>query len=82
MAIDESAALKTGSGAAAGDACLEMFYECQRGCGPTPGAANPACIKYCEEQVLAKCRAGGSAAKGQSIKPGGVKGGIKAGPTR
>jgi hypothetical protein len=60
-----------------GDACLEQFNECQRGCGPSPSTANPACMKYCEEQVLAKCRSGqgtGAAVKGR-VKPGAVQGG-------
>lgn len=66
----------TGSGTSDG-ACTEMFHECLRGCGP-PGS-NLACEKYCEEQVLAKCKAGG-AARGSVVKPGTVKPGIKAAP--
>jgi hypothetical protein len=37
-------------------------------------------MRYCEEQVLAKCRAGGAAVKSQTIKPGAVNGGLKAAP--
>jgi hypothetical protein len=76
-------ALKAGEGGTTGDACTEMFHECQRGCGPSPSTANPGCMRYCEEEVLAKCKAGGAAAKGQTIKPGvGVKGGVKAAPAQ
>ena len=79
--VDEAMALKAGEGGTTGDACTEMFHECQRGCGPSPSTANPGCMRYCEEEVLAKCKAGGAAAKGQMIKPGvGVKGGVKTAP--
>lgn len=79
LAGREAAALRAGAGGAADGACMEAFQECQRGCGPSPSTANPACLKYCEEQVLARCKAGGgAAAKGQTIAPGAVKGGVKA----
>jgi hypothetical protein len=68
-------ALKAGAGGTSGGPCMESFYECLRGCGPTPGS-NPACEKYCEEQVLAKCK-GPAAAKGRVTTPGAVKGGVK-----
>jgi hypothetical protein len=81
--VDEAMALKAGAGGTSGDACMEAFQECQRGCGPSPSTANPDCMRYCEEEVLAKCKAGGAAAKGQTIKPGvGVKDGVKAAPAQ
>jgi hypothetical protein len=59
-ASDEALAVKAGGAGTSSDgACMEQFHECQRGCGPSPSTANPACLKYCEEQVLAKCKAGG-----------------------
>ncbi|MGH6736494.1 MAG: hypothetical protein ACRECX_10510 [Methyloceanibacter sp.] len=80
LAGREAFAVKAGGAGTSGDACMEAFNECQRGCGPSPSTANPSCMRYCEEEVLAKCKAGGgSATKGQTIKPGvGVKGGLKA----
>jgi hypothetical protein len=67
-------------GSVSGDACTEMFHECLRGCGP-PGS-NPPCETYCEEQVLAKCRGSGAAAKGNAVKPGAVQGGVKTAPAQ
>jgi hypothetical protein len=60
-----------------GDACTENFHECLRGCG-APGS-NPACERWCEENVLAKCKAG-AAAKGGAVKPGAVKPSVKTAP--
>jgi hypothetical protein len=77
-ALPDRSATATKAGGPTGDACLEKFHECQRGCGPTPGTADPQCMRYCEEQ--AKCRAGGAAVKSQTIKPGAVNGGLKAAP--
>jgi hypothetical protein len=73
-------ATKAGGVGETDGACLEKFHECQRGCGPSPGTADPQCMRYCEEQVLARCRAGGAALKSQAIKPGAVNGGLKATP--
>ena len=67
----------TGGGASDG-ACTEKFHECLRGCGPS--GSDPECERYCEVRVLARCRAG-AAIKGSAVKPGAVKGGMKA-PTR
>ncbi len=67
-------ALKAGAGGATDGPCMEMFHECLMGCGP-PGT-NPACEKYCEEQVLARCKAG-AAVKGRAASPGAAKGTVK-----
>ena len=64
----------TGAGGATDGPCMAMFHECLRGCGP-PGS-NPACEKYCEEQVLARCKAG-AAVKGRAVSPGAAKGTVK-----
>jgi hypothetical protein len=77
VAAENAMALKATESGTSDGACTEMFHECLRGCGP-PGS-NLACEKYCEEQVLAKCKAGG-AARGSAVKPGTAKPGIKAAP--
>jgi hypothetical protein len=79
-AAGEAWAVKAGGTGGTDGACLEAFHECQRGCGPSPSTANPACLRYCEEEVLAKCKAGGgggaAAVKGGIAKPT-VKGTLK-----
>ena len=77
LVATEAHALKSNN--SSGDACTEAFHECLRGCGPKPGS-NLACEKYCEEQVLAKCKGSGASVKGKAVAPGAVKGGIKATP--
>ncbi|HXG80078.1 MAG TPA: hypothetical protein VNJ31_12175 [Methyloceanibacter sp.] len=72
-------AVQRGTGTGSDDACTEMFHECLRGCG-APGSNLP-CQRYCEEEVLARCRAGG-AAKGVTVKPGIVKPQIKTAPSQ
>jgi len=80
VAFPDRSATATKAGGPTGDACLEKFNECQRGCGPSPSTADPQCMRYCQEQVLEKCKSGGSAVKSQTIKPGAVNGGLKAVP--
>jgi hypothetical protein len=68
----EALALKAGANGTTtgGDACTEMFHDCLRGCG-SPGS-NPACEKYCEEQVFAKCKGSSAAIRGRTVSPGAV----------
>jgi len=72
-------AVQRGAGTSSGDACTEMFHECLQGCG-APGS-NPACQKYCEEQVLARCKAGG-AVKGMTVKPGALQPKLQTAPVQ
>ncbi len=78
LSLPDRAALALKAGAGADDTtsgpCMEMFHECLRGCGP-PGS-NLGCQKYCEEQVLARCKAG-AAVKGRAVSPGAAKGTVK-----
>ena len=78
LAVTPARAVQHGTGDASSGSCTEMFHDCLRGCG-SPGS-NLACERYCEEQVLARCKAGGAAAKGSVIKPGAVRPGLKAVP--
>lgn len=78
LAVTPAWAVQQGTGEASSGSCTEAFHDCLRGCG-SPGS-NPACERYCEEQVLARCKAGGAAAKGRVTKPGTVRPGIKAVP--
>jgi len=79
LAVTPARAVQHGTGDASSGSCTEMFHDCLRGCG-SPGS-NPNCERYCEEQVLARCKAG-AAAKGSAIKPGAVKPGLKAAPAQ
>ena len=77
LTATEAHAVKSNN--SSGDTCTERFHECLLGCGPKPGS-NPACEKYCEEQVLAKCKGSGASVKGKAVTPRAVKGGVKAAP--
>jgi len=80
VALPERSANATKADDAPSGTCMEKFNECQRGCGPTPSTADPQCMRYCQEQVLEKCKSGGASIKSQTIKPGAVNGGLKAVP--
>jgi len=80
VALPNRGAMATKAGDAPSGECMEKFNECQRGCGSTPATVNPACMRYCQEQVLEKCKSGGAALRSQTIKPGAVNGGLKAVP--
>jgi len=61
-----------GVGTTGEDACTEKLYECMRSCGH-PGS-NPACERYCQEEVFKKCRGTGAAIEGKPVirSPGAV----------